>query len=126
MQATFFYGKYITMLTHLRKYIGAYLLAMVALAIYLDTPDDSYPVWLWWMIGIIVLWKTPPFSIGDWFWGKITDVLYRITTPLRNWVQTWPAWLRGLFAIITIIVLEEYALSPLGYTIYPWRMDFGG
>tara|TARA_B100000073_G_C23492409_1_gene476256 strand:+ start:343 stop:687 length:345 start_codon:yes stop_codon:yes gene_type:complete len=114
------------MIAHLKKYIGLYLLAIVACAIYLDTPDDNYPLWLWWLIVPIILWKTPPFNIGDWFWGKITSFLLWITTPLRNWVQTWPAWLRGLFAIITIIVLEEYCLSPLGYTIYPWRMDFGG
>jgi hypothetical protein len=29
-----------------------------------------------------------------------------------------------VFAIVIIIVFEEYLLAPLGYTMYPWRMDF--
>ena len=49
-------------MTHLRKYIGVYLIGMVALAIYFDTPDDDYPLWLWWLIVPVILWKVPPFS----------------------------------------------------------------
>ena len=52
-------------MAHLRKYIGVYLLGMVALAIYFDTPDDDYPLWLWWLIIPVILWKVPPFSVGD-------------------------------------------------------------
>ena len=111
-------------MTHLRKYIGVYLLGMVALAIYFDTPDDDYPLWLWWLIVPVILWKVPPFSVGDWFWGKIYkfyEWLFQI--PIR-WLKKAPRWVQIAFAIVLIIVFEEYVLAPLGYTMYPWRMDF--
>ena len=111
-------------MTHLRKYIGVYLLGMVALAIYFDTPDDDYPLWLWWLIVPVILWKVPPFSVGDWFWGKIYkfyEWLFQI--PIR-WLKKAPRWVQIAFAIVLIIVFEEYLLGPLGYTMYPWRMDF--
>ena len=111
-------------MTHLRKYIGVYLLGMVALAIYFDTPDDDYPLWLWWLIVPVILWKVPPFSIGDWFWGHVArfyEWLFQI--PMR-WLKKAPRWFQIVFAIVLIIVFEEYLLGPLGYTMYPWRMDF--
>ena len=111
-------------MTHLRKYIGVYLLGMVALAIYFDTPDDDYPLWLWWLIVPVILWKVPPFSVGDWFWGKIYkfyEWLFQI--PIR-WLKKARRWVQIAFAIVLIIVFEEYLLGPLGYTMYPWRMDF--
>ena len=113
------------MLEHLRKYIGLYLLGMVALAIYLDTPDDDYPLWLWWLIVPIILWKTPPFNIGDWFWGNISRFIFWVMTPLRNQVSKLPWWARTILALIAFYCFEEYLLAPLGYTILPWRMDFG-
>ena len=46
------------MIEHLKKYIGIYLLAMVAFGIYFDNPDDDYPVWVWYLLVPVVLWKT--------------------------------------------------------------------
>ena len=113
------------MIEHLRKWIGLYLLGMIAIAIYLDTPDDDYPLWLWWLIVPIILWKTPPFSVGDWFWGKIGNFFMWIFTPLHRWQATWPKWVLWVWGIAMIILFEELFFAPLGYTIYPWRMDLG-
>ena len=112
------------MYNHLKNYIGIYLLAMVALSIYFDTPDDNYPVWVWWLMVPVILWKAPPFNIGDWFWGKIASFFMWISGPWRKWQATWPTWAKYVFAIIAIILFEEYILKPAGYTMYPWRMDF--
>ena len=112
-------------MAHLRKYIGVYLLGMVALARYFDTPDDDYPLWLWWLIVPVILWKVPPFSVGDRFWGyvmRLYEWLFQI--PMR-WLKKAPRWFQIVFAIVMIIVFEEYLLAPLGYTMYPWRMDLG-
>ena len=110
---------------HFKKYIGIYLLGMIALAIYFDTPDDDYPLWLWWLIVPVILWKVPPFSIGDWCWGKVASGWEWILKPFTNWMQNWPWWAKTIFAIALIYCFEEYFLAPLGYTMYPWRMDFG-
>ena len=112
-------------MAHLRKYIGVYLLGLVALAIYFDTPDDDYPLWLWWLIVPVILWKVPPFSVGDRFWGyvmRLYELLFQI--PMR-WLKKSPKWFQYTFVIIMIILFEEFIFAPLGYTMYPWRMDFG-
>ena len=109
---------------HLRKYIGVYLLGMVAIAIYFDTPDDQYPLWLWWLIVPVILWKVPPFGVGDWFWGKIYKFYEWLFQIPISWLKKAPRWFQIAFAIVLIIVFEEYLLAPLGYTMYPWRMDF--
>ena len=112
------------MYNHLRNYIGVYLLAMIALAIYFDTPDDDYPLWLWWLIVPVILWKVPPFNIGDWFWDKWASLWMWIFRPFHRWQATWPTWVKYVFSIVIIILFEEFILKPVGYTIYPWRMDF--
>ena len=112
-------------MAHLRKYIGIYLLAMIAIAIYFDTPYDDYPLWLWWLIVPVILWKVPPFSIGDWFWSHVArfyEWLFQI--PMR-WLKKSPKWFQYSFVIVMIILFEEFIFAPLGYTIYPWRIDFG-
>ena len=112
------------MINHLKKYIGLYLLGMIALAIYFDTPDDAFPLWLWWLIVPVILWKTPPFNIGDWFWGKIASVWEWTLTPLTNRLKKLPWWARTIFAVVLLYCFEQYFLAPLGYTMLPWRMDF--
>ena len=49
-----------------------------------------------------------------------------VLRPLTNWIKTWPTWARTVFALAVLILTEEYVLAPLGYTIYPWRIDFSG
>lgn len=112
------------MIEHLKKYIGIYLLGMIALAIYFDAADDSYPVWVWWLLIPVVLWKTPPFNIGDWFWGKVAGFWEWVLTPLINQLKKLPWWARTIFAVVLLYCFEQYFLAPLGYTILPWRMDF--
>lgn len=109
---------------HLKKYIGVYLLGMIAIAIYLDTPDDDYPLWLWWLIVPVILWKVPPFSIGDWFWGYVARFYEWLFQKPMRWLKKSPKWFRYSFVIVMIILFEEFIFAPLGYTIYPWRMDF--
>ena len=49
-----------------------------------------------------------------------------VLRPFHRWQAKWPKWVKWLFAIVVIILFEEYFLKPLGQTMYPWRMDFGG
>jgi hypothetical protein len=112
------------MIEHLKKYIGLYLLGMIALAIYFDAADDSYPVWVWWLLIPVVLWKTPPFNIGDWFWGKVAGFWVWVLTALINQLKKLPWWARTIFAVVLLYCFEQYFLAPLGYTMLPWRMDF--
>jgi len=113
-------------MNHLKNKIGIYLLALVAVGIYFDNPDDDYPLWLWWLIVPVILWKVPPFNIGDWFWGKWVNLCMWIFRPFHRWQATWPTWVKYVFSIVVIILFEEFILKPVGYTIYPWRMDFSG
>ena len=53
---------------HLKNNIG-YLLAIVGLAIYFDTPDDDYPLWLWWLIVPLYCGRYL-LILRDWFWDK--------------------------------------------------------
>ena len=112
-------------LAHMKKWIGAYLLALLILMILIDEPNDDYPQWIWWLTIPIVLWKVPPFSVGDWFWGKVTNMLAWILRPFTRWQTTWPRWVQWVFGIVLIVLFEEFVLRPLGYTMYPWRMDLG-
>ena len=114
------------MYNHLKNYIGIYLLAMVCFLIYASEPTDEIPVWVWYLFIPVVLWKTPPFNIGDWFWGKVASFWMWILRPFHKWQATWPTWVKYVFGIVLIILFEEYILKPAGYTIYPWRIDFGG
>ena len=111
---------------HLKNNIGIYLLAIIGIAIYFDTPDDDYPLWLWWLIVPVILWKVPPFNIGDWFWSKVASFWSWILGPFLRWQTTWPTWVKYVFGIALVILFEEFILKPVGYTMYPWRMDFSG
>ena len=67
----------------------------------------------------------PPYSIGDRFWGivaRLYEWLFQI--PMR-WLKKSPKWFQYTYVIIMIILFEEFIFAPLGYTMYPWRMDFG-
>ena len=75
-------------LAHMKKWIGAYLLALLVLMIVIDDPNDDYPQWVWWLIVPVVLWKVPPFSVGDWFWGKVTNILAWILQELLTTIPT--------------------------------------
>ena len=110
---------------HLRKYIGVYLLGMVAIAIYFDTPDDNYPLWLWWLIVPVILWKAPPFSIGDRFWGKVAQFYEWLFQIPIGWLQKAPKWVQIIFCLSMVVLIEELVFAPLGYTMYPWRYDWG-
>lgn len=112
-------------MTHLKKYIGVYLLILVVLAIYFDDPDDDIPQIVWWFTLLVVLFKTPPFNWGDRILDQWARLWWWIFTPLRKWMITWPKWLQIVFSLAIIVLFEEYVLAPLGYTMYPWRMDFG-
>lgn len=111
-------------MNHLRNYIGWYLLVLTTIGIWADWETQDY--WALWFAYPIILWKTPPFDWGDKFWGAYSRMLDFVLRPLTNWIKTWPTWARTLFALAMIILIEEYVLAPLGYTVYPWRMDFSG
>mgnify|MGYP003311925003 CR=1 FL=1 len=67
----------------------------------------------------------PPFSIGDWFWGHVArfyEWLFQI--PL-GWLQRAPRWIQIVFVVSMVILFEELIYKPLGYTMYPWRYDWG-
>jgi hypothetical protein len=49
-----------------------------------------------------------------------------ILRPFHRWQAKWPKWVKVVFAIVVLILFEEYFLQPLGQTMYPWRMDFSG
>ena len=112
-------------MAHLRKYIGVYLLGMIFIAIYFDTPDDDYPLWLWWLIVPVILWKAPPFSIGDRFWSKVAQFYEWLFQIPLGWLQRAPRWIQIVFVVSMVILFEELIFKPLGYTMYPWRYDWG-
>lgn len=112
------------MMEHLRNYIGLYLTVLVLPFMFGYGVSEEHPTWVWWIAFIIIIWKTPPYNIGDHFWGAYTRLLEWLLGPFINWIKSWPMWARTAFAILVLITTEEYILKPLGYTIYPWRMDF--
>ena len=111
-------------MNHLRNHIGWYLLVLTTVGIWADWETQDY--WALWFSYPLILWKTPPFNWGDKFWDAYTRMLDFVLRPLTNWIKTWPTWARTVFALAVLILTEEYVLAPLGYTIYPWRMDFSG
>ena len=112
-------------MNHFKKYIGVYLLGLVILAIYFDTPHDDIPQIVWWFTAGAILFKTPPFNWLDRILERYTRFLIWIMGPFLTWMQSWPHWVRVLFSIAVFYLFEQYLLRPLGYTILPWRMDFG-
>ena len=80
-------------------------------------------VWIFALLAVIFL--APPFLLKERLAGVIYDFyewLFQI--PMR-WLKKSPKWFQYTFVIIMIIVFEEFIFAPLGYTMYPWRMDFG-
>ena len=113
-------------LEHLKKYIGVYLAVLVGLLIYYDDPNDDYPLFVSWLILLIILFKMPPFKWGDWLLNKWSKFLWWILGAFIRWQQTsWPKCLIYVCVLLCVIGFEEWVFKPLGYTIYPWRMDFG-
>ena len=99
---------------HLRKWIGLYLTAMILPFMFGYGVSEEHPVWVWWLIFVIVVWKVPPYSIGDRFWGKIAlfyEWLFQV--PMR-WLKKAPKWFQYSFVIVMIILFEEFIFSPLG------------
>ena len=113
------------MIEHLRKYIGLYLAGLICTAIYFDDPNDDYPMFIWIFALLAVIFLAPPFLLKERIAGLIYDFYeWLFLLPMR-WLKKSPKWFQYTFVIIMIILFEEFIFAPLGYTMYPWRMDFG-
>ena len=106
---------------HLKKYIGWYLAGFLVLALYYDDQNDK---WLYWLSLAAVICLAPPFNLKDRFVNVLGSFFMFILKPFHRWQATWPKWFKVVFAIVVLILFEEYFLQPLGQTMYPWRMDF--
>jgi hypothetical protein len=106
---------------HLKKYIGWYLAGFLVLALYYDDQNDK---WLYWLSLAAVICLAPPFNLKDRFVNVLGKFFMFILRPFHRWQATWPKWVKVVFAIVVLILFEEYFLQPLGQTMYPWRMDF--
>ena len=106
---------------HLKKYIGWYLAGFLVLALYYDDQNDK---WLYWLSLAAVICLAPPFNLKDRFVNVLGSFFMFILKPFHRWQGTWPKWVKVVFAIVVLILFEEYFLQPLGQTMYPWRMDF--
>ena len=111
---------------HLKNNIGLYLVGLLLLAIGFDNPNDDYPLGIW-IFGIVhVAWFAPPFNLQDRFINlvyKFYEWLFQIPVKL---LKKTPKWFQLIFILGLIVLIEEFVLSPLGQTMYPWRMDFSG
>ena len=108
---------------HLKKYIGWYLAGFLVLALYYDDQNDK---WLYWLSLAAVICLAPPFNLKDRFVSVLGRFFMFILRPFHRWQAKWPKWVKVVFAIVVLILFEEYFLQPLGQTMYPWRMDFSG
>jgi hypothetical protein len=106
---------------HLKKYIGWYLAGFLVLALYYDDQNDK---WLYWLSLAAVICLAPPFNLKDRFVSVLGRFFMFILRPFHRWQAKWPKWAKVVFAIVVLILFEEYFLQPLGQTMYPWRMDF--
>ena len=113
------------MIKHLRKFIGLYLIGLLSLAIVFDNPDDDYGIGLWIIAIILVAFMTPPFNLKDRLAGLIYDFYEWVFQIPIGWLKRAPRWIQIVFAISMIILFEELIFKPLGYTMYPWRYDWG-
>ena len=112
------------MIEHLRKYIGLYLAGLICTAIYFDDPNDDYPMFVWIFALLAIIFLAPPFLLKERIAGLIYDFYeWLFLIPMR-WLKKSPKWFQYTFVIIMIILFEEFIFAPLGYTMYPWRMDF--
>ena len=113
------------MIKHLRKFIGLYLIGLLSVAIVFDDPDDDYGIGLWIIAIILVAFMTPPFNLKDRLAGLIYDFYEWVFQIPIGWLKRAPRWIQIVFAISMIILFEELIFKPLGYTMYPWRYDWG-
>ena len=113
------------MIKHLRKFIGLYLIGLLSLAIVFDDPDDDYGIGLWIIAIILVAFMTPPFNLKDRLAGLIYDFYEWVFQIPIGCLKRAPRWIQIVFAISMIILFEELIFKPLGYTMYPWRYDWG-
>ena len=113
------------MIKHLRKFIGLYLIGLLSLAIVFDNPDDDYGIGLWIIAIILVAFMTPPFNLKDRLAGLSYDFYKWVFQIPIGWLKRAPRWIQIVFAISMIILFEELIFKPLGYTMYPWRYDWG-
>ena len=113
------------MIKHLKKFIGLYLIGLLSLAIVFDDPDDDYGIGLWIIAIILVAFMTPPFNLKDRLAGLIYDFYEWVFQIPIGWLKRAPRWIQIVFAISMIILFEELIFKPLGYTMYPWRYDWG-
>ena len=113
------------MIDHLKKWIGLYLVGLISLAIMFDDPNDDYGIGLWIIAIILVAFMTPPFNLKDRLAGLIYDFYEWVFQIPIGWLKRAPRWIQIVFAISMIILFEELIFKPLGYTMYPWRYDWG-
>tara|TARA_B000000557_G_C20790013_1_gene450576 strand:- start:614 stop:976 length:363 start_codon:yes stop_codon:yes gene_type:complete len=114
------------MLEHLRKYIGLYMTAVLLPFMFGYGVSEEHPIWVWWIAFALVILKTPPYNISDRFWGAYGRLLDWVLKPLAKAAPKWPWWIRALLVLGLLYFIEEILLASIGYTILPWRMDFGG
>ena len=113
------------MIAHLRKWIGLYLIGLLSLAIIFDDPNDDYGIGVWIFAIILVVFITPPFSLKDRIAGLIFDFYEWLFQIPLGWLQRAPRWIQIVFVVSMVILFEELIFKPLGYTMYPWRYDWG-
>ena len=111
---------------HLRKYIGLYLTVLLLPFMFGYGVSEEHPIWVWWIAFGLVILKTPPYSISDRFWGAYGRLIDWVLKPLARSAPKWPWWIRALIILGLLYFIEEILLASIGYTILPWRMDFGG
>jgi len=111
---------------HFRKYYGLYFASLVTIAIVFDDPNDNYGIGIWLFTLAAIVCLCPPFNLKDRFVSVLGRFFMFILKPFHRWQATWPKWFKVVFAIVVLILFEEYFLQPLGQTMYPWRMDFSG
>ena len=109
---------------HFRKYYGLYFAILPVLAVVFDNPNDDYGIAIWMFILAAIVCLCPPFNVKDRFVNVLGRFFMFIFRPWHRFQATWPNWVRWVFAIVVLILFEEYFLQPLGQTMYPWRMDF--
>ena len=108
---------------HLKNNYGLYLIAALSVPLFFPDGGDK---WLWYFCIAAVACLTPPLNLKDRFVYALGTFFMFILRPFHRWQATWPKWVKVVFAIVVIILFEEYFLKPLGQTMYPWRMDFSG
>ena len=95
---------------HLRKYIGLYMVAGLSIPIIFP---DGEGKWLWYFCIAAVMCVAPPFNLKDRFVNILGRFFMFILRPFHRWQVTWPKCVKVVFAIVVLILFEEYFLQPL-------------